>query len=63
MTGMAILAPTKEQLVTRLAFVLGIHDILGNLGRLATFAKEGQDIRRIVLFWEKDNAPDLARGQ
>ena len=40
---------TKEQMVRRLTFVLNIVGMTGRLRVLADLAREGRDIRRIVL--------------
>lgn len=49
-------ATTKEQFVTRLAFVLCVTGIVGRLNYLAHLAKEGRDIRRIVHAQEEEQA-------
>lgn len=52
--GLASLAPSKEQLVTRIAFVLSIQDILVAISRLAGLASEGVDIRPVVSQMEEE---------
>lgn len=42
------IAGTKEQLTTRIAFILAINKILQTIDVLVTAAKEGRDIRPIV---------------
>jgi DNA-binding MltR family transcriptional regulator len=46
--GLAILAPTKEQLVTRIAFTLAVHGILGGIDKIVEAAMKGYDVRPIV---------------
>jgi DNA-binding MltR family transcriptional regulator len=47
------LGPTRQQLVTRIAFALSIQDIVSVIGRLEDLAREGTDIRRIVRHMEE----------
>ena len=53
LTGLAALAPTYEQLVTRIAFAICVARIIGAIDALVDSAKPGLDLRPIVCHMEE----------
>jgi DNA-binding MltR family transcriptional regulator len=54
LSGLAVLAPTKEQLVTRIVFGMYIIRLETSVNSLASFAREGRDVRAIVIKGERE---------